>query len=292
MSVPFAKDQMFLELREILFTQASQIALVRHADVAGEFLGVNVDDWSSNPLADDLSKINLQHFHIASILDIAYDFAFQTGAYWRFGGDEDFDLAAFGLGVTPASFEGARSPYLSEGSKVRHVVDMANARRSLTEDWDISIRGLALLAGMTEPAVRNSLSKEGIATSGKPAKVTADTALKWLQERRSFIPTRLAESKTQNRAEYVNFQLGHYSFPEALSQIIAGIPGLEIEQLAAAADFKLDVLQKLMGGEDVCMDIPSLQRLARELDVDGPHFVGVAIEHGLRVGHTVPTKGR
>ena len=48
----------------------------------------NVDDWSSNPLADDLSKINLQHFHIASILDIAYDFAFQTGAYWRFGGDE------------------------------------------------------------------------------------------------------------------------------------------------------------------------------------------------------------
>ena len=141
------------------------------------------------------------------------------------------------------------------------MVDMANARRSLTEDWDISIRGLALLAGMTEPAVRNSLSKEGIATFWKTCQ--GDGGYRAQNGSRSvgaLSPRASQRAKTQNRAEYVNFQLGHYSFPEALSQIIAGIPGLEIEQLAAAADFKLDVLQKLMGGEDVCMDIPSLQR--------------------------------
>ena len=159
------------------------------------------DDWSSNPLADDLSKNQsaaLPHSQHPSTLPTTSHF--RRGLTGGSVEIEDFDLAAFGLGVTPASFEGARSPYLSEGSKVRHVVDMANARRSLTEDWDISIpRGPSPLglAGMTEPAVRNSLSKEGIATSGKTCQVTADTALKWLQERRSFIPTRLAESKTQ-----------------------------------------------------------------------------------------------
>lgn len=290
MSAAFTKEEMFEELRGILFIQASQIALVRHPDVADDFLGVAVEDWSNNPDADDLAKIDLDRFEFTRVLDMAYDFAFQAGAYWRFGADQEFEIAAFGAGVTPHSFEGAQAPYLYDDSKVRHVVDMAIARSHLREEWDIGICGLALLAGMTEPAVRNSLSKEGIQTTGKPAKVEAEVALKWLQNRRGFIPTRADESKVQNRAEHVKCQLGYYPFPEAMEKIIGDVKGLEIEQLAAMADFDLEVLKGMVAGDKTCLDVPALQRLAAGLNIDGPRFVGVAIEYGLRAGLSETTE--
>lgn len=289
-TAPFTKEEMYQELRGILFTQASQIALVRHPDIAKDFLGVDVQDWSNNPDSDDLMKIDLDRFEITRVLDMAYDFAFQTEAYWRFGADQEFEIAAFGAGVTPHSFEGAQSPYLYDDSKVHHVVDMAVARSHLREEWDIGIRGLALLAGMTEPAVRNSLSKENIQTTGKPAKIAAEVALKWLQDRRGYVPTRMDEALEKSRAEHVKFQLGYYAFPEALSKIIADTEGLEIEHLAAEADFDLELLKDVIAGEKACLDVPALQRLGDRLKVDVPHFVGVAIEHGLRSLPKNPTE--
>ncbi|PBB29206.1 helix-turn-helix transcriptional regulator [Mesorhizobium sp. WSM3882] len=282
MSAPFTKEQLFGELRVILFTQASQVALVRNPKVAMQFLGIDVGDWNNQPRADDLAKIDLQQFDITRVLDIAYDFAFQTGAYWRFGDDHGFELAAFGAGITPHSFEGSQSPYLSDDSKVRHVVDMADARESLRHEWDITIRGLALLAGITEPAVRNSLSKDGIQTTGKPAKISADVALSWLGERRGFVPTLVAETQAKNRAGYVKLQLAHCPFPQALAQIVDSLEGLTIEQVADASGFDLDLLRDMVDGRRGCLDLGSLQQLAEKLDVDVPHFVGVAIEYGLR----------
>lgn len=282
-TAPFTKEEMFQELRGILFTQASQVALVRNPDVAKEFLGVAVDTWHNNPIPDDLAKIDLERFDITRVLDMAYDFAFQTGAYWRFGSDHEFEIAAFGAGVTPSSFEGAQSPYLYNDSKVHHVVDMAVARSHLREEWDIGIRGLALLAGMTEPAVRNSLSKENIQTTGKPAKVAAEVALKWLQDRRGYVSTRMDEAVEKSRAEHVKFQLGYYSFPEALAKIIGEVEELDLQKLSADTAFDLDLLHGMLAGETACLDVPALQRLGDGLKVDVPHFVGVAIEHALRV---------
>ncbi|MFA1624676.1 hypothetical protein ACDY96_18220 [Rhizobium mongolense] len=125
-------------------------------------------------------------FDVTRNLNVAYDYAFQTGAHWIFGLDEDFEIAAFGQGVNYCSFEGAVSPYHYDDSKVRHVVDMALGRFKLEREDDLTIRELALLAGMTEAAVRNSLSKESIETQGKPAKVSSDIAVMWLQGRRGF----------------------------------------------------------------------------------------------------------
>lgn len=272
---------MFEEFREILFTQASQIALVLNPEVATTFLGFDAEDWHEAPTKEALASIDLQRFNISSVLDKAYDFAFQVRRHWDFGLDEEFEASAFGEGVNYCSFEGAVTPYRLENSKVRHVVDMALSRLYLERDDPISIRGLSLLAGMTEAAVRNSLSKENIQTQGKPASVAAEAALKWLEGRRGFIPTLKSESLAKDRAESVAVYLRHYPFPEALKRIIA-LDGLSIEDVARSISMPLDEFMQLLEGDRASKDIATLIHLASALNVDQPHFVGLAIEYALR----------
>ncbi|MGV2129481.1 hypothetical protein ACQZ4Q_23300 [Agrobacterium vitis] len=282
-NLPFQKDEVMNELKEILFVQASQISLTLNPEVASQFLGVEIDSWDSGLHDDDRNKIDLKRFNISRLIDRAYDFAFQTGAYWQFDGDDWYEICGFSVGVTPHSFEGSQSPWLWDDGKVRHVVDMAISRYHLQEKHTISIRGLSLLAGMTEAAVRNSLSKESIQTTGKPASVEADTALKWLSERRGFIPTRANEAQEKNRDQHVAFQLDYYPFPEALSQIIRGFADGDLAPIAAAAGISVDQLQAIIAGDEKVTNIEMLSALSRALGVaDLPKFVAKGVEFALR----------
>lgn len=282
-NLPFQKDEAMNELREILFVQASQISLTLNPEVASQFLGVEIDSWDSGLHDDDREKIDLKRFNISRLIDRAYDFAFQTGAYWQFDGDDWYEICGFSVGVTPHSFEGSQSPWLWDDGKVRHVVDMAIARYHLQENHTISIRGLSLLAGMTEAAVRNSLSKEGIQTTGKPASVERDTALTWLSERRGFIQTRTNETQEKNWEQHVAFQLDYHPFPEALSRIVKDFAGGELEPVATTAGISVDQLHAMIAGEDKVIDIERLSALSRALNIaDLPKFVAKGVEFALR----------
>jgi hypothetical protein len=282
-NLPFQKDEAMNELKEILFVQASQISITLNPDVASQFLGVEIETWDSGLHHDDRKKIDLQRFNISRLIDRAYDFAFQTGAYWQFDGDDWYEICGFSAGVTPHSFEGTQSPWLWDDGKVRHVVDMAIARYHLLENHSISIRGLSLLAAMTEAAVRNSLSKEGIQTTGKPASIESETAQKWLSERRGFIPTRTNETQEKNREQHISFQLDHQPFPEALSLIIRDSADGDIEPIAAGAGVSVDQLRAMMAGEEKVIDIERLSALSRALNIaDLPKFVAKAVEYALR----------
>jgi hypothetical protein len=282
-NLPFRKDEAMNELKEILFVQASQISITLNPDVASQFLGVEIETWDSALHDNDREKIDLKRFNISRLIDRAYDFAFQTGAYWQFDGDDWYEICGFSAGVTPHSFEGTQSPWLWDDGKVRHVVDMAIARYHLQENHTISIRGLSLLAAMTEAAVRNSLSKEGIQTTGKPASVESETARKWLSERRGFIPTRTNETQEKNWEQHISFQLDYHPFPEALSLIIRDVADGDLEPIAGAAGISVDQLRAMMAGEEKVIDIERLSALSRALNVaDLPKFVAKAVEFALR----------
>ena len=282
-NLPFQKDEVMNELKEILFVQASQISITLNTEVANQFLGVAIDSWDTSLHDEDREKIDLKRFNISRLVDRAYDFAFQTGAYWQFDGDDWYEICGFSAGVTTHSFEGTQSPWLWDDGKTRHVVEMAIARYHLQENHTISIRGLSLLAGITEAAVRNSLSKEGIQTTGKPASVENETALKWLSERRGFIPTRANEAQERNRDQHIAFQLDYYPFPEALSQIIRGFGDGDLAPIAAAARISVDQLQAIIAGDEKVTDIEMLSALSRALGVaDLPKFVAKGVEFALR----------
>jgi transcriptional regulator with XRE-family HTH domain len=284
-SLPFQKEEAMNELKEILFVQASQISLALNPEAANQFLGVEIDSWDSGLHDDDREKIDLKRFNITGLVERAYDFAFQTNAYWQFDGDDWYEICGFSAGVTPHSFEGSQSPWLWDNGRVRHVVDMSIARYELQENHTISIRGLSLLAGMTEAAVRNSLSKEGIQTTGKPASVENETALKWLSERRGFIPTRANETQEKNREQHISFQLDYHPFPEALSLITRDVVNGDLEPIASATGISADQLRAIMAGEMTLIDIEKLSALSRALNVsDLPKFVAKAVEFALRSG--------
>lgn len=282
-NLPFSKDEAMYELKEILFVQATQISIALNSEMATQFLGVEIDSWDDRLHDDDREKIDLKRFNIFRLLGRAYDYAFQTEAYWQFDGDDWYEISGFSAGVTPFSFEGSQSPYLWDDSKVRHIVDMAIARYHLQDNFSISIRGLSLLAAMTEPAVRNSLSKDGIQTSGKPASVENETARKWLSERRGFIETRTSETQQKNREQHISFLLDYRPFPEALSVVVKDAANDDIESFASAAGIPFGQLQRMMTGEENLIDIERLGVLARSLNLpDLPKFVAKAIEFALR----------
>ncbi|MDW9386670.1 hypothetical protein GOA99_18630 [Sinorhizobium meliloti] len=283
-NVPFTKDEVLEELKGILYCQASQIALVGNPEMAVVFFGVNVDDWHDSAKADDLAQVDLTRFDVTRNLQVAYDYAFQTGAYWIYGMEEDIEVAAFGRGVNPWSFEGSLSPYLYDDSKVRHVVDMALGRFKLEQGDDLSIRELALLASMTEAAVRNSLSKESIETQGKPAKVSAETALTWLQGRRGFIQTRKEETVVQNRILHAKVAFGHYPFNEALAALVRS-EQIDLVEVARKAAVDASDIERILGGEEYDLDLEMLRRIGEALEIDAPHFVGVAVESAIRKKH-------
>jgi hypothetical protein len=189
-ALPFSKDEMEAELREILFIQASQIAHVSSEKAALEFIGFQYDfSPFCGPDKSDFDRVDLARFAAKSYLAEAYDYAFQVGTCWGYSEYENHNIVAFTAGVTPAAAYGDPSPFLSSDSKCAHVVDMAIGRWNLETGNDLTIRQLALLAEMKEGAVRNSLSTEKIKTHGKPVSIAADIALEWLKKRKGFTPT-------------------------------------------------------------------------------------------------------
>jgi hypothetical protein len=191
---PFSKEATFEELKTILFVQASQIAHAGRPEFATEFLGFEPQALRPPYDSADLRRLDLSRFSATEYVDRAYDYALQKGEPRAFGGAMAQNAIQFLEGANPSDENGEPSPIMSPGSKCRVVIEMALARWHLANGFPITVRQMALLANMKEPAVRNSLSKERIAVENKT--VTDEVALAWLMQRRNFVPTREEQPRT------------------------------------------------------------------------------------------------
>ena len=184
---PFAKDDMMEELKRALLVQANQISHAGGREYAIAFMGFETADASYPYPAQEASKVDLRRFFATGYLDIAYDYAFQLGRHHLFSDAVAQDVREFVRGANPSSSDGEASPLANPDSLCRRAADTSFGRWSLENGYDLSTRELALLAQMTEPAVRNSLSRERIAV-GKNG-VDNAIAQTWLRQRRDFIST-------------------------------------------------------------------------------------------------------
>ena len=281
---PFEKAEMFEELKVALFVQANQIAHAGRHEAAIAFLGFEPVTLVPTYDPHDLQRLDLSRFSATHYVDRAYDYGFQVGRYWDFGADMAQNAIEFLEGATPCDENGQPSPLMNDKSLCRIAIETAFSRWSLENGFSISIRGLALLSGMTEPAVRNSLSKDRIAiTDGQ---IRDEAALAWLKQRRGFIPTRTSEEANREfRNAWARGLLDREGPAKALAEILKD-QDVSPQALAERAQVPEGVVTALLDNRPV-LDVGALRRIGTALDLDTPHFVGVAIEAGLRAGGAV-----
>jgi hypothetical protein len=281
---PFSKEAMFDELKRILLVHANQIANIGRLDAAIAFMGYSPVD-EANPYCDDpIDKVDLRRFNAPDIMDIAYDFAFQIGRYYReFSGHEYDHCMELVEGASRLDSNAMPSPITNPNGLVRRTAEMASARWALGMRFDLTVRQLALLAGdMTDAAVRNSLSKEKIATV--KGAVDSDVALLWLKQRRGFIQTRVEEGRAEGWADWARSHLDKGTLNAALPLIIAERE-ITASSLAEQARVSNEFVTALICGRPH-LDVEALQRVGGVLGLDVPHFVGIAVQAALRAGGT------
>lgn len=287
--LPFTKDEVMDELRLVLFANAAQITVsLGDGELAEKYLGVDLSKQSmgsAQPLSlDELALIDLRRFGVAEQIERAFDYAFQVGdqaARLAFSDDDWNDLAIFKEGAARCGFGGEPSPLAQDESKLRHVLDMTLARKSLQYGGALTIRELALLGAMGETAVRTSLSAEGVRTEGKPVQVNSDDAESWLRRRRGFVPT-LLESELVSASAPIAKEPFPTTFADTLAAMMSE-KGIEPVALAKTAAVENDWLDALLDARPTNCDVEGLRRLGAALAADVPSFVARAVEAILRL---------
>lgn len=273
--LPFTIDEVLSELSMHIWCTASQVALLGRDDLACAMTDPDAEFGMDEAPAAHLAKIKLDAYSITKTVKDAYAFAFQVTDPERFGADDWADLGAFVSGGVRHSWTGDFSPTYRDESKLRHVADMVTGRVELLTDGALSIRQLALLANMIEPAVRSSLSTEGIKTEGRPASLPAATALAWLRKRRGFVPT--SDGLAVQHLASNSAVLDAKSFPDALVYMIGS--GEEARaDLAAKAGVNPSMLERLIGGSERNAGIQDLVRLAKALLVEPQPFIDAYVK--------------
>ena len=263
--LPFTIDEVLQELRLHIWCTASQVALLGCSDLACTMTDADAE-FGMNEIPDaHLPKIDLDAFDITRTFKDAYDFAFQINEPGRFGADAWGDVMSLVSGGVRHSWTGDFSPAFRGESKLCHVADMVAGRVELLTDGALSIRQLALLANMIEPAVRSSLSTEGIKTEGRPASLPAATALTWLRGRRGFVPTANGRAVQQLVTEHTS--LAAQPFSDAITFLMASSQRSSAE-VAAKAGVDAALVDRLLKGNERNAGVHDLVKLAGALMVD------------------------
>lgn len=266
--LPFTLDEVLDELRMMIWVTGSQVALLGKDGAAAALVPADFDYGFSERPQSETPKISLDDYDITRTVCDAYDFAFQVNDPGRFSGEDWADLMAFARGSARHSWSGEMSPVTREDSKIMHVADMVNGRVHLMSGDALSIRELALLARMTESAVRSALSSEGIKTEGRPASLPAEVAARWLPGRRGFVPT--ADGQAVQHLAHSDIKLQLRPFPVALAEILRSD---DLNQVGEQAGVDPAILEALLKGEPVDLGVLSLVRLASVLRQETDVFV-------------------
>ena len=199
----FTRDEMLEELAAIFLLLADHLYLGAGVRAAETFIGFGLLDGER--YSREHTTVDLARFDITRAFQWAYSAAFRPTSEWSdppLSVDQMSDLALF-LENSPRVDLNHKVPrFATPDGYCRQVAEAVVARWKLEhqpvespEDRPtFSIRELALLADMTEGAVRNALSDKGEnglrALPGlKPVKVEHQEALRWLASRRGFVPS-------------------------------------------------------------------------------------------------------
>lgn len=280
----FTKDEMLDELRTIFLYEADHLIHGAGHEMAVYFIGFESEDGEYlhlNPACVDLGR-----FSIPPYFERAYEYAFNPSPLNKLSGDEMQDLIVFMQGTPRAggvSSGGEMHPFMTPDGKCQTVVDAAWARMTIDEEsGGLTVRELALLADMTEGAVRNALSAgDGGLTAikgSKPAMVELDIALSWLKTRRGYRATPVSAgedpalaARLRTASEFGQLSSALWTHVEASKTVMKDVRAKY--GVSNAREFDAE-LRKL--------DARKLKTMAEDFGLDGPYVAGRIIELALR----------
>lgn len=279
----FTKEKMLDELRTVFLFEADHIRLGAGDNAAEAFIGFAIGEESGYPPMDP-ALVDLSRFAIAAAFERGYDFAFRPSVLNTMGEHEVQDLNSFMHGAPRASADGDTHAFMTSAGLCQTVADAVFARWKL--EWEkigpFTTRELALLANMTEGAIRNALADKSdaglraIPGSKNPVKVEHAEALRWLRGRRGFIPT--PDRPIDDR--FLREHLRDLESAEALGSLV-GRRILDVfgssGQAPAALGWTPERVAEWMEGRQA-FDEAEAMSLANRLGFDAPAFTGKALE--------------
>ncbi|MGZ8212887.1 MAG: helix-turn-helix domain-containing protein [Methylosarcina sp.] len=193
----------------------------------------------------DLTINDLNECPISHDVSCAFDYA----RGFRFGNINIPDDFLDGMGQFYVLTKGLIDRI--EDSKYKFLFDVSNARAALDNGDDLSLKELAILAGVDERTVRNAASSKD-ATSLKTKKsggstiVDSEEAKRWLASRPDFKPTEYIEDTTLDTSRYFEDATGFGRYLIHRRKEL----GLAIEEVADAIDVSTDIVSDLENGID------------------------------------------
>ena len=289
----FTKARMLDELRTIFLFEADHILMGAGEEMAERFIGFGPGE-EGEYCHQDPALVDLSRFSITPQFEAGYDFAFRPSLMnARFDGSDAQDLITFMSGTPRAggvSSGGERHPFMEPEGLCQSVADAALARLKLefpTEAMgDFTTRELALLADMSEGAIRNALADKSeaglraIKGSKNPVQVETAEAWRWLQGRRGFIPS--PERPIDDR-----FLTRHLQELRTAREMGALIRGRLVQVWPTGRPSEDEVgltettLKLWCDGAQTYDEAVAL-RLAERLGFDAPLFAGKALEVLMR----------
>ena len=305
------KDALRGELRLILLCQADHILITASREAATSFIGFDTGfhrTYDFMHLQGECPEVDLDRFAITGLLDKAYDFALTPSLENSIGETDVTKLITFMNGVPRVGGYGEARSFTSSNGLCQTIVDTAHARWKLEMErgGTFTARELALLANMSEGAVRNAMSDKSesglkVIHGSKPAQVDWSDARDWLHGRRGFVPTptkpsldetlkaRFAAVKTaqelgaliythatlldpDTRHEFEENEFGTYSSFFEVDRACGGLARLGWSESEYAAWIR--------GTFE--FDTRKATDLAKALDFDVPAFAAKALEVSLR----------
>jgi hypothetical protein len=294
----FTKQQMFVELQEILLLQADHIRRCSNQEIADQFIGFHpISDYSS----EDPARVDLKRFHITEYFEDAYDFAFDPSILYSYYIGDMAGLLLFMNGIPRieprkdydflSNVSPGHTRYMTPEGYCQTTADAAFARWKLEAEpgFDFTPRDLALLANMSEGAVRNAMSgKTGDRLQpipgSKPIRVEHAEAVRWLSGRRGFVPR--VKDFSEDHAVQTFLEKG--GTPEEFARLVRTFfsknYGTSIgyyRDAEAMLGWTSDEVRAWESGS-FTFDAEKASELAKCMGLDVPKFVGRALEISLR----------
>jgi hypothetical protein len=282
----FTKKEMFRELATILLFEADHMILSSGMEMAKYFIGFETDNGEY--LHELPEKVEHKRFNAFGMFERGFEYAFEPSLLNAINENDFQDLVVFMQGVPKVGgiFSGGEMhQFMTPDGFCQSVADAASARWRL--EWDdmgaselgFTPRELALLANMTEGAVRNAMSDKSefgikpIPGTKNPVKFSHDESLRWLSGRRGFIagPSSIKEDKLfLESLKKTDTALAFSSLIKKLSIFSTTRNDLEDLNVESWCDGTFQ------------FDREVAKKLAHALDIDVPTFVGKALEVSLR----------
>lgn len=270
------------------------------------FLGIDQEaldeaDVVGSAVKEELLRtIPLDRHNLHALARNAYCYAYQLEGSDR-ATYEDHYMVDCGVlpGYPQSDMDGEPSPLSSlHDFPLRRVFETFLARWNLYNPeygGGLSVRELALLSNMTVPAVRTSLSKEGIKLDlagargegnrrddDRSATLNVRDALRWLEGRRGFVPNRGPRRESSATAIAELFADHEVAFDQALRKAFAAL-GTDTALVAGSALISPSWLSALAEGRPAKIEIEALRSLARTLQVPEADFVAHGVRHLISI---------